>query len=68
MANQNDHNPLQPQHLEALDQALRLAPKAQAVIAKLKASGIDTEQAEKELNTARDLAAALKRNFFPASP
>lgn len=68
MAATDEHNPLQPQHLEALNQALRLAPKAASVIAKLRASGVDVEQAQKELDTARDLAIALKRNFFPEAP
>lgn len=68
MAEKVEHNPLTQDHLDRLNQALQLAPKAQSLIDKLKASGVDVGQAQLELDTARDYASALKRNFFPAAP
>lgn len=68
MANGTDHNPLNADHLKALNQVLQMIPETDRTIAKVAASGIDVEQARIENAQQRELAAALKRNFFPNEP
>lgn len=68
MATSNDHNPLTEQHLEMLNQALQMMPGTASLIAKLRASGWDVEKAEEQNNSQREIASALKRNFFPQAP
>lgn len=68
MANGTDHNPLNADHLKALNQVLAMIPETDRNIAKIAASGIDIEQARIENAQQRELASALKRNFFPNEP
>lgn len=67
MAN-GTYNPLTADDLDKLNQVLKMIPDTDTLIAKMQASNIPVDQAAVENAQQKEMAAALKRNFFPQAP